>query len=42
MNTAQKLSLTIGILGLVGGSTTQLTDILAPFGSMARSSLKRL
>lgn len=42
MNTAQKLGLTIGILGFVGGASTQLTDILAPFGSMAPVIVKEI
>ena len=40
--TAQKLALTIGILGFVGGASTQLTDILAPFGSIAPTIVKEI
>ena len=40
--TAQKLALTIGILGFVGGASTQLTDILAPFGSVAPTIVKEI
>lgn len=42
MTTAQKIALTIGILGYVATGGTQLTDILAPFGSMAPVIVKEL
>lgn len=42
MNTAQKLALTIGILGLLAASGTQLTDIFAPFGSAAPLIVKEI
>lgn len=42
MNTAQKLALTIGILGFVATGGTQLTDIFAPFGSMAPLIVKEI
>lgn len=42
MNTAQKLALTIGILGFLGGASTQLTDIFAPLGSVAPIIVKEI
>ncbi|MDE2096851.1 MAG: hypothetical protein KGL39_06350 [Patescibacteria group bacterium] len=42
MNTSQKLALTIGILGFVATGGTQLTDIFAPFGSMAPLIVKEI
>ena len=42
MNTTQKLALTIAILGVVGTASTQLTDILSPFGSLAPSIVKEI
>lgn len=42
MNTAQKLALTIGILGFVATGGTQLTDIFSPFGSMAPQIVKEI
>jgi hypothetical protein len=42
MNTAQKLALTIGILGFVATGGTQLTDIFAPFGSLAPVIVKEI
>ena len=42
MNTAQKLALTIGILGFVATGGTQLTDIFAPFGSLAPFIVKEI
>ena len=42
MNTAQKLALTIGILGFVATGGTQLTDIFAPFGSLAPLIVKEI
>ncbi len=42
MNTAQKLALTIGILGFVATGGTQLTDIFAPFGSNAPLIVKEI
>lgn len=42
MNTAQKLALTIGILGFVASGGTQLTDIFSPFGSMAPLIVKEI
>lgn len=35
LTTAQKIALTIAILGFVAGASAQLTNILAPFGSIA-------
>ncbi len=42
MNTSQKLSLTIGILGFVATGGTQLTDIFSPFGSIAPLIVKEI
>jgi len=42
VNTAQKLALTIGILGFVATGGTQLTDIFAPFGSLAPLIVKEI
>ena len=42
MNTAQKLALTIGILGFVATGGTQLTDIFSPLGSMAPLVVKEI
>ena len=42
LNTAQKLALTIGILGFVATGGTQLTDIFSPFGSMAPLIVKEI
>jgi hypothetical protein len=42
MNTAQKLALAIGILGILATGSTQLTDILAPFGSVAPMIVKEI
>ena len=42
MNIAQKLALTIGILGFVATGGTQLTDIFAPLGSMAPAVVKEI
>ena len=42
VNTTQKLALTIAILGVVGTASTQLTDILSPFGSMAPAIVKEI
>lgn len=42
MNLAQKLALTIGILGFVAAGGTQLTDIFAPFGSIAPVIVKEI
>jgi hypothetical protein len=42
MNLAQKLGLAVGILGFVGGASTQLTDIFAPFGSIAPVIVKEI
>lgn len=42
MSPVQRLALTIAILGLMSGSTTQLTDILSPFGSMAPLIVKEI
>ncbi|MDE2106687.1 MAG: hypothetical protein KGL39_56245 [Patescibacteria group bacterium] len=42
MNTAQKLALTIGILGFVAAGGTQLTDIFSPFGSIAPLIVKEI
>jgi len=42
LNTAQKIALTIGILGFVATGGTQLTDIFAPFGSAAPLIVKEI
>jgi hypothetical protein len=42
MTTAQKLALSIGILGFVATGGTQLTDILAPLGSIAPLIVKEI
>ncbi len=42
MNTAQKIALTIGILGFVATGSTQLTDIFAQFGSLAQPIVKEI
>jgi hypothetical protein len=42
VNTAQKLALTIGILGFVATGGTQLTDIFSPLGSMAPLIVKEI
>ena len=42
MNLAQKLALTIGILGFVTSGSTQLTDIFSPFGSIAPLIVKQI
>jgi len=42
VNTAQKLALTIGILGFVATGGTQLTDIFAPLGSLAPIVVKEI
>lgn len=42
MSSAQRIALAIAILGLVAGSTTQLTDMLSPFGSMAPLIVKEI
>ncbi len=42
MNTAQKLSLTIGILSFLATGGTQLTDVFAPFGSLAPVIVKEI
>lgn len=42
MNTAQKLALTIGILGFIATGGTQLTDIFAPLGSVAPLIVKEI
>ncbi len=42
MNTAQKIALTIGILGFVATGGTQLTDIFSPFGSLAPLIVKEI
>ncbi len=39
---AQKLALTIGILGFVASGGTQLTDIFSPFGSIAPLIVKEI
>lgn len=40
--TAQKFSISMSILGFLAGSATQLTDILAPFGSLAPVIVKEI
>lgn len=42
MNTAQKLALTIGILGFIATGGTQLTDIFSPLGSIGPLIVKEL
>lgn len=42
LTTTQKLGVSIGVLGLVAGSATQLTDIFAPFGSVAPVIVKEI
>lgn len=42
MTLAQKLALTIGILGFVATGGTQLTDIFSPLGSMAPLIVKEI
>ena len=42
LNTAQKLALTIGILGFVAAGGTQLTDIFSPLGSVAPLIVKEI
>ncbi len=42
MTTAQKIALSIGILGLVATGSTQLTDIFSPFGSLAPLIVKEI
>lgn len=42
MTTIQKIALSIAVLGFLAGATTQLTDILSPFGSMAPVIVKEL
>lgn len=42
MTVIQKIALSIAVLGFLAGATTQLTDILAPFGSMAPVIVKEI
>src|SRR5512146_1167759 len=42
MTLIQKLALAIAVLGFLGGASTQLTDILAPFGSIAPVVVKEI
>lgn len=42
MTNVQKISLAIAILGFLAGASTQLTDIFAPFGSMAPVIVKEI
>lgn len=42
MTSAQKLALTIGILGFVATGGTQLTDIFSPLGSLAPMIVKEI
>lgn len=42
LTTAQKLGLTIALFGFLSGASTQLTDILAPFGSAAPLIVKEI
>jgi hypothetical protein len=42
LTTAQKLALTIGILGFVATGGTQLTDIFSPLGSIAPIIVKEI
>jgi len=42
MTQVQKISLSIAMLGFLAGAGTQLTDIFAPFGSMAPLIVKEI
>lgn len=42
MTTIQKIALSIAVLSFAAGSATQLTDILAPFGSVAPAIVKEV
>ena len=42
MTLIQKIALSIAVLGFLSGATTQLTDILAPFGSFAPVIVKEI
>jgi hypothetical protein len=42
ITTTQKLGISIAVLGFMAGSATQLTDILAPFGSVAPVIVKEI
>ena len=42
LTTTQKLGISIAMLGFIAGSATQLTDIFAPFGSIAPLIVKEI
>lgn len=42
MTTVQKIGLAIGVLGFLATAGTQLTDIFAPFGSLAPLIVKEI
>lgn len=42
MTTVQKIALAIAMLGFLAGAGTQLTDIFAPFGSIAPVIVKEI
>lgn len=42
LTTAQKVGISIAVLGFTAGSATQLTDILAPLGSAAPVVVKEI
>ena len=42
LTTVQKIGLAIGVLGFLATAGTQLTDIFAPFGSMAPIIVKEI
>lgn len=42
MTQVQKIALSIGMLGFLAGAGTQLTDIFAPFGSVAPVIVKEI
>lgn len=42
LTTVQKIALTIGVLGFLATAGTQLTDIFAPFGSLAPLIVKEI
>ena len=42
MNTTQKITLAIAVLGFLAGAGTQLTDIFAPLGSIAPIIVKEI
>ena len=42
LTTVQKIGLAIGVLGFLATAGTQLTDIFAPFGSLAPTIVKEI